>query len=355
MSICGFFVDMGVGRGKINLRVQDGWEFRPADKNITQVLLLVKIEFIISDITIINGWEKKMDTAKIRALLTAADLGSISKAAEALGYTQSGVTHIIRSLEEEAGFPLLLRGNRGVRLTTDGERLAPLFRELSQAADRLEQELALTRGLERGRVKIGTYSSISLHWMPQILEAFQERYPSIEVELLEGNAEEIEDWLHAGRIDIAYASLRADFSFDTVKLIDDPMYAVLPRSHPRAKDESFPVTAFKGEPFLAYVSDTRPEKDLAEAMELAGISANAKFASNFDMTILAMVEHNLGITIMPGLILAGSNADVAAVPLSPTLSRSLGMAVRSLADAWPAMRRFMSCTMEALKIGRSEA
>ena len=62
-----------------------------------------------------------MDTAKIRALLAAADLGSISKAADALGYTQSGVTHIIRALEEEAGFPLLLRGNRGVRLTADGE------------------------------------------------------------------------------------------------------------------------------------------------------------------------------------------------------------------------------------------
>ena len=96
-----------------------------------------------------------MDTAKIRALLAAADLGSISKAADALGYTQSGVTHIIRALEEEAGFPLLLRGNRGVRLTADGERLAPLFRELAAMADRLEQELALTRGVERGAVRIG--------------------------------------------------------------------------------------------------------------------------------------------------------------------------------------------------------
>ena len=49
-----------------------------------------------------------MDTAKIAALLAAAELGSISKAADSLGYTQSGVTHIVNSLEEEAGFPLLL-------------------------------------------------------------------------------------------------------------------------------------------------------------------------------------------------------------------------------------------------------
>ena len=54
---------------------------------------------------------------------------------------------MMRSLEEEAGFPLLLRGNRGVTFTPDGERLAPLFRALSRAADKLEQEMALTRGL----------------------------------------------------------------------------------------------------------------------------------------------------------------------------------------------------------------
>lgn len=291
-----------------------------------------------------------MDTAKVRALLTAADLGSISRAAEALGYTQSGVTHIIRALEDEAGFPLLLRGNRGVKLTADGERLAPLLRELIHATDRLEQEMALTRGVESGLVRIGTYSSISLHWMPSILEEFQARYPNIEVELLEGNALEIEDWLSSGRIDIAYTSLRPNYTFDTIKILDDPMYAVLPKNHPRAHDRSFPITAFKGEPFLVYVSDTKPEADLAQAMEMAGVSATAKFSSNFDMTILAMVEHNLGITIMPRLILQGSIADVAAIPIEPRISRSLGIAVRSMAEASPAMQRFISCTREVLEL-----
>ena len=315
-------------------------------------MLLVKREFIISDITSLNTKEAgHMDTAKVRALLAAVDLGSISKAAEALGYTQSGVTHMMRALEEEAGFPLLLRGNRGVRFTPDGERLAPLFRELSHAADRLEQEMALTRGVEQGVVRIGTYSSISLHWIPQILEAFQERYPNIQVELLEGNGQEIEDWLSSGRIDIAYTSLQPYFTFETVKILDDPMFAVLPRSHPRAHDATFPISEFKNEPFLVYVANTKPDVDLARAMDLAGVGVQGKFTSNFDMTILAMVEHNLGVTMMPKLILEGSNADVAAVPISPPLSRSLGIAVRSMSDASPAMRRFISCTKEVLGIG----
>ena len=345
-------MDMGVWKRKINL-ISFAVGVRSAfDKKVTQFLLLVKREFIIFDITYSNTMEEKLvDSAKVRALLAAVDLGSISKAAESLGYTQSGITHMMRSLEEEAGFPLLLRGNRGVKFTADGERLAPLFRELSQAADRLEQELALTRGVESGVVKIGTYSSISLHWLPQILEAFQERYPNIEVELLEGNGLEIEDWLSSGRIDIAYTSLRPYFNFETVKILDDPMFAVLPKNHPRAHDRTFPISAFKGEPFLVYVADdTRPEFDLAQAMDMAGIGEKGKFSSNFDMTILAMVEHNLGVTIMPRLILEGSTADVAAVPISPPISRSLGMAVRSMADASPAMRRFMNITREVLGI-----
>ena len=277
-----------------------------------------------------------MDTAKIAALLAAAVLGSISKAADSLGYTQSGVTHIVNSLEEEAGFPLLLRGNRGVRLTAEGERLAPLMRELLQNADRLEQEMALTRGVERGTVRIGTYSSISLRWIPRILEAFQERYPGISVELLEGNGPEIEEWLSSGRIDIAFTSLQPHFNFDTIKIQDDPMMAVLPRTHPMAGAEVFPIGRFKGEPFLVYTTTSNVPDE--------------KLSSNFDVTILSMVEPNLGVTIMPQLILEGSSADVAAIPLDPPLKRTLGMAIRSEREATPAMLRMIDCAKGVLEI-----
>ncbi len=292
-----------------------------------------------------------MDTVKLAALLTAAELGSISKAAEKLGYTQSGVTHIISSLEDEAGFPLLVRGNRGVQFTAEGERLAPFIREVVQAAANLAQEVALTRGLERGTVRIGTYSSISMRWIPRILEAFQEQYPGISVELLEGNGPEIEEWLTTGRIDIAFTSLQPHFNFDTIRIQDDPMMAVLPKTHPMANAEVFPIGRFKGEPFLVYTTSSNvPDEDLARAMRIANIPKKAKLSSNFDVTILSMVEHNLGITIMPKLILEGSTADVAAIPLDPPLKRTLGMAIKSGRAASPAMRRMIDCAKGVLDI-----
>ena len=66
-----------------------------------------------------------MESKKLEALLMAVDLGSFTKAAEVMGYTQSGLTHMMNSLEREVGFTLLERGRGGVRLTKDGERVAP--------------------------------------------------------------------------------------------------------------------------------------------------------------------------------------------------------------------------------------
>ena len=126
------------------------------------------------------------------------------------------------------------------------------------------------------------------------------------VELLEGNGPEMEEWLSSGRIDIAFTSLQPHFSFDTIRIQDDPMMAVLPRTHPMAGAAVFPVGRFKGEPFLVYMTSSNvPDEDLARAMRIAGIPKKAKLSSNFDVTILSMVEHNLGVTIMPRLILEG--------------------------------------------------
>ena len=187
--------------------------------------------------------------------------------------------------------------------------------------------------------------------MPRILEAFQERYPGIAVELLEGNGPEMEEWLSTGRIDIAFTSLQPYFNFETIRIQDDPMMAVLPRTHPMANAEVFPVGRFKGEPFLVYMtSSNQPDEDLARAMRIAGIPKKAKLSSNFDVTILSMVEHNLGVTIMPKLILEGSTADVAAIPLDPPLKRTLGMAMRSGKAASPAMRRMIDCAKGVLGI-----
>lgn len=74
-----------------------------------------------------------MESLQCEAVLLAAEQGSLTAAAERLDYTQSGITRMISSLEEELGFPLFIRSRRGVRLTENGKEMLPLFRELRRA------------------------------------------------------------------------------------------------------------------------------------------------------------------------------------------------------------------------------
>ena len=98
-----------------------------------------------------------MDQNKCVALLTAIDLGNLTRAAEQLGYTQSGLSYVIKTLETELGFPLLVRSRTGVRPTEDCQRILPLLRDLDRKSRQLEQEAADIRGLAVGTVSLATF------------------------------------------------------------------------------------------------------------------------------------------------------------------------------------------------------
>ena len=103
-----------------------------------------------------------METKKWEAMLTAVELGSFTRAAERLGLTQSGLTHMMNALEKEVGFPLLLRDRYGVRPTAAGERLLPAVQELMEANRRLEGQIAAQNSWKRENIRVAAYSSICM-------------------------------------------------------------------------------------------------------------------------------------------------------------------------------------------------
>ena len=93
-----------------------------------------------------------MDTEKCKVLLRSIDTGSFTKAAEELGYTPSGITHMMNALEEDLGVTLLHRTRSGVSLTSAGQDLIGHIRELVASSDKLEQSVAEELGLSVGHV-----------------------------------------------------------------------------------------------------------------------------------------------------------------------------------------------------------
>ena len=118
-----------------------------------------------------------METKKLEVFEKIVELSSLTKAAEELGLTQSGVSHILAGLEEELGFPLLRRSRVGTRLTPEGERLMPFIRETVRAQERLDQTAADLRGLAAGTVRVATFTSVAVHWLPGMMQEFQALYP----------------------------------------------------------------------------------------------------------------------------------------------------------------------------------
>lgn len=282
--------------------------------------------------------KKEMNISKIETFIKVIELGSLTKAAEQLGCTQSAVSHIINDLEEEFGFSLLARGRNGVKLTSDGERLVPTMRTLLNANEQLDQIAASVRGLASGTVRIGTFTSVAVHWLPRIIKDFNKLYPNIEFKLFNGDYHDIEKWLGERSIDIGFVALPMSGDCECTPLIEDRVLAVLPKNHPYAAKEYLPLKVLNKEPFISLLETS--DHDVRHALEGTGVQPKVRFFTKDDYAIIAMVEQGLGISIMPELLLKNSQSNIAAIELENHPTRVIGIAVPPSAKASPATKCF---------------
>ncbi|MBN7774103.1 LysR family transcriptional regulator [Clostridium aminobutyricum] len=297
-----------------------------------------------------------MDIKKYEVLLDTIGKGSFIKVCDEVGYTQAGISHMMNSLEREIGFRLLRRSNKGVLLTQEGQQVLPTIKELVRISDKLNQEFDLIRGLETGKVRIGSFPTMAGVWLPHVIRSFHERYPAIQIELVEEDSMwRLEEWLSDGFIELCFISRQPHHTFEWIDLKRDLYLVVLPEHHPLTEYDQVPAEMLMKEPFIMCRSLDGPDMDISRYFEQMGIQEKATFASNSDYTILFMVEQNLGISLLPELILnkvLGSYFKGLVIkPLYPPAYRQLGMAVRSLQGVSPAMERFIKCTKEILLSG----
>ena len=279
-----------------------------------------------------------MNIGKYETLMAVVEYGSLTRAAQSLGCTQSAVSHSIESLEQELGFALLKRGRAGVRLTGEGERLIPAVRNLLNSAEQLAQTAASIRGLESGTVRIGSFTSVAVHWLPPVLKEFQKDYPRVEFKLLNGDYHDVEQWLMEGSIDIGFVNVPSTVDCECIPLMEDRLLAILPRHSRFESYPRFPLVECETEPFISLLESS--DHDARRALEAAGVKPNVRFYTKDDYAIIAMVEQGLGISIMPELLLKGRHDDIQMLPLVPEARRTIGIAIAAGDKAGPATRRF---------------
>ena len=288
-----------------------------------------------------------MDSRKFEILMAAAQLGSFSKAAQTVGYTQSGITHMMDALEREVGFPLLQRDHSGIQLTPQGTRLMPAIREFLQAGENLQNQIRAIAEKKNEVIRIAAYASIAMHWMPEILYRFRRLCPEVDVDLrMVDHALEPFELLESGLTDVIFAS-RQDFSCcDWVPLYHERMFAILPKDYPLGDRSEFPLEAFAGQEFLMPYG--RFDIDVEAALRPVGVRLNAKISRVDDETVIRMVSRGLGVSMMTELMIRGRTDDVLCVPVVPSAIRELGMGTHIRRKETNSIRKLKDCVLDYL-------
>lgn len=261
------------------------------------------------------------------ALQKIIELGSFTKAAEALGYTQSSISQMVASLESELSIKLLTRSRSGVKLTIEGEELYP-FIERNTIAYRVMQEKANEiKGLETGIIRVGTISSITCHWMPQLIKGFQKLYPNVQFLFHQGDYSSIKEWIKTGAVDFGFITPPAADELETVTIKDGEMLAVLPKNHHLAENSYVRLEEIADDSFVLLEEGHYSEP--INAFHAAGLEPNIKYTIHDDYAIMTMVEAGLGVSILAELMLRRTNYDIVCLPIEPPVYRTLAIGYKN--------------------------
>ncbi|MGP2831381.1 LysR family transcriptional regulator [Serratia marcescens] len=241
---------------------------------------------------------------QLRGFVVVARHGSFSRAGEAIGLTQSAVSHSVKELEAEVGVRLLDRTTREVVLTDAGLRLA---NRVERLLDELQAALLDARsfGVQRsGTVRVATSQTISAHLMPQCIAAGERQYPEIRIMLRDQAQQQV---LHSVR------NAEVDFGIvvDPVQAVDleceavlhEPFLLLCRDDHPFAAQQAVRWSALNGCRLVLqdYASGSRPLID--SALRQQGVEAQVVQEIGHPATLFPMVAEGIGISIFPALAL----------------------------------------------------
>ena len=284
-----------------------------------------------------------LDLRRLRVLQAVARQGSLSAAARALDYTQPAVGHHVRRLEAELGTPLVVRRGRGVELTPAGAALALRADALLAGAAAAQEEVAAFAGLRRGRVRLAAFPSASATLVPPALARLRDVHPNLDVTLVEAEPPASLDLVRRGDADVALTFHHAgldpdeDAGLHRTPLRIDEKVAVLPAAHPLAGHEEIDVAELAAERFIAGCPRCRGH--LVHLCAEAGFAPDIAFATDDYVAAQGMVAADLGVTLLPSLVLeVVRHPDVAIRPVRGRPTRTISAVALQGAATVPSVR-----------------
>jgi DNA-binding transcriptional LysR family regulator len=287
-----------------------------------------------------------MTLTQLEIFSLVAELRGFTAAAHRLEISQSAVSHALKSLEQELGVELLRRHQSQVELSDIGQQLLLRARAMLGLANTLRQEAADARGMKRGTLRIGSFGpTSSIKLLPRILQHYRAAHPGIEVHIDEGPDRQVIQWLEERRIDIGFVVLPQE-RFDTFRLIEDQMVALLPADHELAGRDSLSLSDLCHDPFV--LTEAGSSELVSRLFNAARLTPNIRYRCSQLLSTLDTVGRGNALTVVAEGSLPDDNDNrYVKKPLSPTISRQVGLAVLDQRQSSPATLAFikLACSL----------
>nr|WP_314530680.1 LysR family transcriptional regulator [uncultured Pseudomonas sp.] len=288
----------------------------------------------------------ELKITQLRYFVLVAQLKSFHGAAKQAYRTQPALSLAVRELEQKLGQALFEKGGK-TELTPFGEHCLPLFQDLLAHHDRIASEVSLLARHEIGQVSIATVPSVASRLLPQLLARFVSEHPKIQISIQDGNADSVQQLLMQGQVDFGISSVwMPDENIDFLPILSDQVGVVCRKDHPlAAAGAELHWSSLQAYPLVRNGTSRLLEKTEAAVL----LESSLLFVSNM-ISLIAMLEEDIGITTLPSLAFPAGNKQLVFVPLAePRVERQIGILSRknrSLSPAAAELMEFLRLNMQ---------
>ena len=243
-----------------------------------------------------------MTPRQLKAFTAVAETLSFARACERLHISQPALSLAIRNLEETLGGPLLSRTTRQVRLTAEGAAFLPQAIQLLADWDNVRERTMQRFTLKRGHVTIAAMPSFAGSLLPQILRAYRERFPNIEVAVHDVVQENVVEMVQRGRVEIGFGfepAAETGLAFEL--LFSDRFVAIVPRDSPLAAAKSVSWAQLLSQTFISLQRPSSTRRILETWLAEAGMELRVALECHHLATVGQFVANGLGVSVVPSL------------------------------------------------------
>lgn len=289
-----------------------------------------------------------MSISKYEAFVNAVKYGSLTNAAKVMGYSQPGISKMIDSLEKEFDMTLFLRNGSSLELTDNGKNLLSYFQNVVKSNDDLISAVNALKGILIGNVHIGAPNSIIQFYVPNIIKAYSDAYPLINIYLDEMPTVEVVHQLKTGNIDIGFTSEFKESGLEFIPLFQDHVKLIMHKEHPFAAYDKVSIKMLNNTNFISLPPEGRDLIDAVKTVEK--FSPLVRFIVHSDSAAISMVASRLGVYIISEMQCRFLPENVVSRSFEENVIRIKGIGLKSRKNASPAVKEMVKIAYSQIEI-----